>query len=201
METLKIVVKFHTWVNVLSYFLQLPIANILYKHSYGVFVDRFLADFIVLLHIFTQGKFIRIHFGPTGKLASADIDICKLNLVTIVFFASCFMSHMNMFLFFLSFRSSGKIQSDISAARWEELPHLLPDHVAEETRTARLVSPAALDILLRTADRTVTWFLKKTLLFQTCCWCPPTRTTTTSALRAWPLWRTWMTDRSWWPLM
>lgn len=25
----------------------------------------------------TQGKLIRIHFGPTGKLASADIDICK----------------------------------------------------------------------------------------------------------------------------
>lgn len=24
-----------------------------------------------------QGKFIRIHFGPTGKLASADIDSCK----------------------------------------------------------------------------------------------------------------------------
>uniref|UniRef100_A0A3B4BGU7 Uncharacterized protein n=1 Tax=Periophthalmus magnuspinnatus TaxID=409849 RepID=A0A3B4BGU7_9GOBI len=39
------------------------------------------------------GKFIRIHFGPTGKLASADIDICK----------------------FVK-RSSGKIQSDISAA-------------------------------------------------------------------------------------
>lgn len=24
-----------------------------------------------------QGKFIRIHFGPTGKLASADIDSCE----------------------------------------------------------------------------------------------------------------------------
>ena len=24
-----------------------------------------------------QGKFIRIHFGTTGKLASADIDICE----------------------------------------------------------------------------------------------------------------------------
>ncbi|KAG7248242.1 hypothetical protein CRUP_013279, partial [Coryphaenoides rupestris] len=23
------------------------------------------------------GKYIRIHFGPTGKLASADIDICE----------------------------------------------------------------------------------------------------------------------------
>lgn len=27
-----------------------------------------------------QGKFIRIHFGPTGKLASADIDICEFTL-------------------------------------------------------------------------------------------------------------------------
>ncbi len=25
----------------------------------------------------SQGKFIRIHFGPSGKLASADIDICE----------------------------------------------------------------------------------------------------------------------------
>ena len=24
-----------------------------------------------------QGKFIRIHFGPSGKLASADIDSCE----------------------------------------------------------------------------------------------------------------------------
>lgn len=25
----------------------------------------------------SQGKFIRIHFGPTGRLASADIDMCE----------------------------------------------------------------------------------------------------------------------------
>ena len=25
-----------------------------------------------------QGKFIRIHFGTTGKLASADIETCKI---------------------------------------------------------------------------------------------------------------------------
>lgn len=48
---------------------------------------------------------------------------------------------MNLF-----FRSSGKIQGDISAARGEELPHLLPDHVAEETRTARLASPSSPDV-------------------------------------------------------
>lgn len=29
-----------------------------------------------------QGKFIRIHFGPSGKLAGADIETCKYgNLV------------------------------------------------------------------------------------------------------------------------
>lgn len=28
----------------------------------------------------SQGKFIRIHFGPTGKLASADIEICESHL-------------------------------------------------------------------------------------------------------------------------
>ena len=26
---------------------------------------------------FNQGKFIRIHFGTTGKLASGDIETCK----------------------------------------------------------------------------------------------------------------------------
>lgn len=26
---------------------------------------------------FLQGKFIRIHFGTTGKLASADIETCE----------------------------------------------------------------------------------------------------------------------------
>lgn len=28
--------------------------------------------------VFAQGKFIRIHFGPSGKLAGADIETCKL---------------------------------------------------------------------------------------------------------------------------
>ena len=27
-----------------------------------------------------QGKFIRIHFGTTGKLASADIETCKYEI-------------------------------------------------------------------------------------------------------------------------
>ena len=27
-----------------------------------------------------QGKFIRIHFGTTGKLASADIETCKYSV-------------------------------------------------------------------------------------------------------------------------
>lgn len=30
-----------------------------------------------LLLLLSQGKFIRIHFGATGKLASADIETCK----------------------------------------------------------------------------------------------------------------------------
>lgn len=49
----------------------------------------------------------------------------------------------------LSSRSSGKIQSDIPAARREELPHLLPDHVAEEARTLGLVTVAAADVYLQ----------------------------------------------------
>lgn len=44
-----------------------------------------LEHFIDILYIFPQGKFIRIHFGPTGKLASADIDICELTVKQIVF--------------------------------------------------------------------------------------------------------------------
>lgn len=66
-----------------------------------------------------QGKFIRIHFGATGKLASADIETCKSrhliqipqwfatkvtlgNLKTLFCCCCCFL------------RSLGKIQSDIS---------------------------------------------------------------------------------------
>lgn len=30
-----------------------------------------------ILSILPQGKFIRIHFGPSGKLAGADIETCK----------------------------------------------------------------------------------------------------------------------------
>ena len=38
-----------------------------------IIIDRLLT---VLLK-FLQGKFIRIHFGPTGKIAGADIETCK----------------------------------------------------------------------------------------------------------------------------
>lgn len=55
-------------------------------------VGRFLEQVIDILHIFPQGKFIRIHFGPTGKLASADIDICELT------FKHC-IRHVFLFLF------------------------------------------------------------------------------------------------------
>lgn len=41
---------------------------------------------------FQQGKFIRIHFGHTGKLASADIDICELTLKR-TFLLSVTLSH------------------------------------------------------------------------------------------------------------
>ena len=35
------------------------------------------ADLGHIFFFFFQGKFIRIHFGATGKLASADIETCK----------------------------------------------------------------------------------------------------------------------------
>lgn len=30
-----------------------------------------------MIFLLSQGKFIRIHFGPSGKLAGADIETCK----------------------------------------------------------------------------------------------------------------------------
>lgn len=32
---------------------------------------------LTLFHLLPQGKFIRIHFGPQGKIAGADIEFCK----------------------------------------------------------------------------------------------------------------------------
>lgn len=37
-----------------------------------------------MFYFLIQGKFIRIHFGPTGKLASADIDICTLTVLSVI---------------------------------------------------------------------------------------------------------------------
>lgn len=44
-----------------------PMGDICIMFSLRVFTD----------FKFLQGKFIRIHFGTTGKLASADIETCK----------------------------------------------------------------------------------------------------------------------------
>lgn len=40
-----------------------------------------------IFHVCFQGKFIRIHFGPMGKLAGADIETCK-NFISCKQFAS-----------------------------------------------------------------------------------------------------------------
>lgn len=66
----------------------------------------------------------------------------------------------------LLFRSSGKIQGDISAAWGEELPHLLPDHVSEETRTVRLALPLLSGCLVypRTASLRSNLFVADMLL-------------------------------------
>ncbi len=48
-----------------------------------------------------------------------------------------FPSNSIPFLHSLLFRSSGKIQSNFSASWREKLPHLLPDPLAQETRTPR----------------------------------------------------------------
>ena len=47
--------------------------------------SRFVSNFIecsvlIFLHclcFFPQGKFIRVHFGPQGKIAGADIEYCE----------------------------------------------------------------------------------------------------------------------------
>lgn len=44
-----------------------PMDDICIMFSLRVFTD----------FMFLQGKFIRIHFGTTGKLSSADIETCK----------------------------------------------------------------------------------------------------------------------------
>ena len=36
-----------------------------------------LFNMSLLLTFHVQGKFIRIHFGPQGKIAGADIEFCK----------------------------------------------------------------------------------------------------------------------------
>lgn len=43
------------------------------RRTLAVGTNRAKGAMVLLL----QGKFIRIHFGPTGKLASADIDSCE----------------------------------------------------------------------------------------------------------------------------
>ena len=43
-----------------------------------------------LCSVFTQGKFIRMHFCARGKLSSADIDICKQALHCLITFLLSF---------------------------------------------------------------------------------------------------------------
>ena len=46
------------------------------------------SEYAIIIIISPQGKFIRVHFGPQGKIAGADIEYCKLIL---------FDSHMPRF--------------------------------------------------------------------------------------------------------
>ena len=40
------------------------------------------SEYAIIIIISPQGKFIRVHFGPQGKIAGADIEYCKLILLT-----------------------------------------------------------------------------------------------------------------------
>lgn len=85
-----------------------------------------------------QGKFIRIHFGAKGKLASADIETCESQHP---------VGHSGIWpqrhttqepettFFLITLRSLRKIQSDISVIQREKLPHFLPNLVEQEART------------------------------------------------------------------
>jgi len=44
------------------------------------FVDFVVPQHLKTISSFEQGKFIRIHFAASGKLASADIETCKKDL-------------------------------------------------------------------------------------------------------------------------
>lgn len=80
-----------------------------------------------------QGKFIRIHFGTSGKLSSADIETCEylkvyfIQFKNLATFAKCESEKL------LFFRSAGKVQGNIPASSREKLPHFLPDHVKQKT--------------------------------------------------------------------
>ncbi len=85
-----------------------------------------------------QGKFIRIHFGTTGKLASADIETCKFGHINIVHVHyMCTYNWQYLFLWIIHFRFAGKVESDIPAVWGEELPHLLSDNDGPQTRAYR----------------------------------------------------------------
>lgn len=66
-----------------------------YKKYFWDFRERFLPFFVVVCNchylmyirfykrrfLLPQGKFIRIHFGPSGKLAGADIETCTYHFI------------------------------------------------------------------------------------------------------------------------
>lgn len=88
-------------------------------------------------NIVSQGKFIRIHFGTTGKLSSADIETCKSG---VTFNGACVRrSHANTLLtcHIIRRRFAGEVAGDLPAVRREELPHLLPDPDWPQARTDR----------------------------------------------------------------
>lgn len=85
-----------------------------------------------------QGKFIRIHFGATGKLASADIETCESQRHIGhhgIWPQRHFLAETTFFL--ITLRSLGKIQSDVSVIQREKLSHFLPNLVKQEARTHR----------------------------------------------------------------
>ena len=56
-----------------------------------------------------QGKFIRIHFGPSGKLAGADIETCECRWFIKYFFSTIIIITLRNFdLVYLGNRQTGR---------------------------------------------------------------------------------------------